>query len=103
MLTHNGGIPRKKGDTAQIYPLNGRSERYLEDFARLGKTDVSGKNMQGKQRNHLAPWCKSRILTPRGFHEVDDIVFTKADANQVHHPHENALVIMVEITNSLVH
>ena len=33
----------------------------------------------------------------------EDIVFTKADANLVHHPHEDALVVTGKIANSLVH
>ena len=31
------------------------------------------------------------------------IVFTKADAKQVHHPHTDALVITVRVANSNVH
>ena len=33
----------------------------------------------------------------------DDIVFTKANASWVHNPLEDALVIIIEIANSLVH
>ena len=32
-----------------------------------------------------------------------DIVFTKADTNWVHHPHEDALVVMAKIANSIIH
>ena len=32
-----------------------------------------------------------------------DIVFTKAYANWVHHPHKDALIIMANIANNLVH
>ena len=35
--------------------------------------------------------------------QPDDIVFTHADASWVHHPHEDTLVITVEVANSLVH
>ena len=35
--------------------------------------------------------------------QPDDIFFTKAGASWVHNPHEDALVITAEITNSLVH
>ena len=34
---------------------------------------------------------------------LDDIVFTKADVNWVHNPHDDALVITAEIASSLVH
>ena len=34
---------------------------------------------------------------------LDDIVFTHADASSVYNPHEDALVITVEVANSLVH
>ena len=33
----------------------------------------------------------------------EDIVFTKTDANWVHHPHEDTIVITVKITNILIH
>ena len=33
----------------------------------------------------------------------EDIVFTKADVNWVHHPHEDALVFTTKIANSLIH
>ena len=33
----------------------------------------------------------------------DDIVFTQAEASRVHHPHEDVLVIIVEVANSLIH
>ena len=35
--------------------------------------------------------------------QLDDIVFSQADTNWVHHPHEDTLVITVEVANSLVH
>ena len=35
--------------------------------------------------------------------QPNDIVFTQANANWVHHPHEDAVVITVEVTNNLVH
>ena len=35
--------------------------------------------------------------------QPDDIVFTKANASWVHNPHEDALVITAEISNSLIH
>ena len=35
--------------------------------------------------------------------QLDDIVFTKADVSWVHNPHEDALVITIEIANSLVY
>ena len=35
--------------------------------------------------------------------QPDNIVFTKVDASWVHNPYEDALVITVEIPNSLVH
>ena len=35
--------------------------------------------------------------------QLDDIVFTQANASWVHHPHKDALVITVEVANSLVH
>ena len=42
--------------------------------------------------------------TLRGYMpQLDNIVFTLADASWVHHPHEDALVIIAEIANSLVH
>ena len=34
---------------------------------------------------------------------LEDIVFTHADASWVHHPYEDALVIIAEVANSLVH
>ena len=33
----------------------------------------------------------------------EDIIFTEVDTNWVHHPHEDALVIMAKIANNLVH
>ena len=35
--------------------------------------------------------------------KLEDIVFIKADANWVHHPHEEALVVMTKVANSLIH
>ena len=35
--------------------------------------------------------------------QLDDIVFTQADASWVHNPHDDALVITTEVANSLVH
>ena len=35
--------------------------------------------------------------------QLDNIVFTHAEASWVHHPYEDALVITAEIANSLVH
>ena len=35
--------------------------------------------------------------------QPDYIVFTQADASWVYHPHENALVITVEVANILIH
>ena len=35
--------------------------------------------------------------------ELEDIVFIEADAKWVHHPYNDALVIMIKITNSNVH
>ena len=35
--------------------------------------------------------------------KLSDIVFTKADANWVHHPYEDALVIRAKIGNNLIH
>ena len=35
--------------------------------------------------------------------ELEDIVFTKADARWVHHPHADALVITAQIANINVH
>ena len=35
--------------------------------------------------------------------QLDGIVFTGADASWVHNPHEDALVITVEVANSLIH
>ena len=41
---------------------------------------------------------------PRGYMpQLDDIVFTHADASWVHHPHEDSLVITIEVANSVVH
>ena len=41
---------------------------------------------------------------PRGYTpQPDGIVFTLGDASWVHHPYEDALVITVEVANSLVH
>ena len=34
--------------------------------------------------------------------KLEDIVFTKTDASWVHDPHEDALVVTTEITNSLI-
>ena len=39
---------------------------------------------------------------PRGYTtQLEDIVFTQVDAS--YHPHEDALVITVEVANSFVH
>ena len=35
--------------------------------------------------------------------QPDNIVFTEADASLVHYPHEDTLVITIEIANSLIH
>ena len=35
--------------------------------------------------------------------QLDDIVFTQADASWVHNPYEDTLVIVAEVANSLVH
>ena len=35
--------------------------------------------------------------------ELEDIVFTEANARWVHHPHVDALMITAQITNSNVH
>ena len=35
--------------------------------------------------------------------QPDDIVFTQVDASWAHHPHEDALVITVEVANNLIH
>ena len=35
--------------------------------------------------------------------QPDNIVFTQANASWVHNPHEDALVIMAEVANSLIH
>ena len=35
--------------------------------------------------------------------QLDDIVFTQADASWVHNPHEDTLVITTKVANSLVH
>ena len=35
--------------------------------------------------------------------KLGDIVFTKADANWVHHPYKDVLVVTEKIANSLVH
>ena len=35
--------------------------------------------------------------------QLDNIVFTQADASWVHNPHEDALVNTIKVTNSLVH
>ena len=32
-----------------------------------------------------------------------DIVFTEADANYVHHPHEDALAVTTKIANNIIH
>ena len=41
---------------------------------------------------------------PRAYlSQPDDIVFTQVNTSWVHHPHEDALVITVEVANSLVH
>ena len=41
---------------------------------------------------------------PRGYTpQPDDIVFSHVDASQVHHPHEDTLVITTEVSNGLVH
>ena len=38
------------------------------------------------------------IIQKRG-----DIIFTEANANWVHHPHEDALAVMAKIANNIVH
>ena len=35
--------------------------------------------------------------------ELEDIVFTEADARWVHHPHADALVVIARISNNNVH
>ena len=35
--------------------------------------------------------------------EPEDIVFIEADAKWVHHPHSDALVIMMKMANNIVH
>ena len=35
--------------------------------------------------------------------QLDDIVFTQGDTSLVHHPHKDAIVIIVEVANSIVH
>ena len=35
--------------------------------------------------------------------KLEDIVFTKASANWVHHPYEDALVVTAKIANNLIH
>ena len=35
--------------------------------------------------------------------KLEDIIFTKTDANWGHHPHEDALVVTTKIANNLVH
>ena len=51
--------------------------------------------MPKKQGTHP----RSRCTPPK----PNDIIFTAADANWVHHLNEDALVIMAKIANSLVH
>ena len=43
--------------------------------------------------------CPSEGLTLK----LEDIFFTKVDANRVHHPHEDALVVTAKIANNIVH
>ena len=35
--------------------------------------------------------------------QPEDIVFTQADASWVHNPHEDALVIIAKVADSLIH
>ena len=35
--------------------------------------------------------------------KLEDIIFTETNASWVHHPHNDALVIIVKIANSLIH
>ena len=48
---------------------------------------------------HTTNECPSRGIISK----LEDIVFTKTDANWVHHPREDALVIIAKIANSLIH
>ena len=48
---------------------------------------------------HSTSVCSSEGITPK----PKDIVFTEVDANWVHHPGKDALVIIAKIANSLVH
>ena len=35
--------------------------------------------------------------------QLDDIVFTQGDTSLVHHPHKDAIVIIAEVANNIVH
>ena len=48
---------------------------------------------------HSTSVCPSGDITSK----LEDIVFSEAYVNWVHHPHEDALVIMAKIANNLVH
>ena len=48
---------------------------------------------------HAINACPSRGIISK----PEDIVFTKADANWVHHPYKDFLVVMAKVANSFVH
>ena len=100
MLAHVGGLLFRKKDTPKICPIRRRSEPYLEVLARSGIAKYA--------REAKAPPCAMvrtmnnsflRSIMPK----PEDIVFTETDANWVHHPYEDALVITTKIANSLIH
>ena len=48
---------------------------------------------------HITGFKPAKCYTP----QLDDIVFTYANASWVHHPYEDTLVIIAEVANSLDH
>ena len=77
----------------------------MADLIRSGRAIAHEIDMLKKQGTRLGVMLHATDACPSWgiISKPEDIVFTKADANWVHHPHEDALVITTKIANSLIH